>query len=141
MIFVDTNYLLRLVLQPQTEYDRRMTDTAARLFRSAHTGLEQITTSDAVLAEVFWVLNGPTYKIPKQDISRALRPILSIRGMHSSSKDIWLETLEILEARPQMKFVDALAAAYSLVEEMDLATFDRKLARYPGLSLYSPETG
>ena len=37
--------------------------------------------------------------------------------------------------------VDALSAAYAIQGGYELATFDRRLARHPGLAIYEPELG
>ena len=139
MIFVDTNYFLRLMTAPRTDQDNQMIDQAARLFRSAATGDQKLTTSDAVIGEVFFVLGGSAYNFSVQHIVRTIRPILNVRGMQSETKRFWLQALEFLDESPNMKFVDALAAAYCILGEMELATFDKKLARFPGLSAYSPD--
>jgi len=136
MIFIDTNYFLRLMVEPQTPEDHQMIDQAFRLFRSARDSDQKVTTSDAVLGEIFFTLSGPTYRFSQQRIAKTLRPLLAIRGMKSPVKHVWLECLDTIERNPEMKFVDALAASYCLKEHMRLATFDKKLARFPGVSPY-----
>jgi predicted nucleic acid-binding protein len=140
MIFVDTNYFLRLMVEPQTPQDREMIGHAATLFRSARSENREITTSDAVLAEIFFTLRGPTYRFTNPRIARTLRPLITVRGMKSPNKPVWMKALDIMEQHPNMKFVDALAASYALIEHMQLATFDQKLARFPDLNLYSADS-
>lgn len=137
MIFVDTNVFLRLLTEPLTSEDRTMQSQAANLFRDANAGLLELTTSDAVLGEVFFVLGGSVYNVASEMIARQLRPVLEIRGVKSASKTVWLHTLDTMEASPRMKFVDALGATYALEGGMELATFDVNLSRFPGVKPYA----
>jgi predicted nucleic acid-binding protein len=140
MIFLDTNFLVRLLVDPQSEDDRRMTDSSARLMRSVMYDTKAVTTSDAVIAEVVFVLSGSVYGATRRDIAAGLSRLIQLPGFVAPQKAVWLGALQMWLERPSLSFVDTLAASYSLSEGHELATFDRRLASYPGLSIYSPET-
>lgn len=137
MILVDTNYFLRAIVIPKTEADQAMNEQAQRLFLDLHEGRRAATTSDAVIAEVIYVLTGSVYSMRMIDVVDRLRPLLQVNGLHAANKRHWDHALDLLEQRPGLKFVDALLVAIAIAENHELATFDRALSRYPGISIYS----
>jgi predicted nucleic acid-binding protein len=56
MIFLDANYILRFLVQPDSPANQLRHDLAAELFDAITRGDEVATTSEAVLAEVAFVL-------------------------------------------------------------------------------------
>jgi len=98
MIFVDANYFLRLLAPPATPHDLEMANRSAHLFRQARSGRKQMTTSDAVQAEVAYILTSPTsYGLPVERTVRLLRTAVEVRGMKAASKTSWLHALTIWE--------------------------------------------
>ena len=133
MIFLDTNFLVRLLVRPENERELEMADAAARLMRNVWHGTLEVTTSDAVLSEVVYVLSGSVYQISRSDIADGLIRLLQLPAFRSTAKTIWLEAFRIWLDRPALSFVDALAASHSIRGGHQLATFDRKLMRTPGV--------
>ncbi|MDP9365981.1 MAG: PIN domain-containing protein [Chloroflexota bacterium] len=139
MTFVDTNYFLRGLVRPETPRDEVMAREAAALFRRAERGEEEITTSDAVLAEVAFVLSSPRqYNRPPDDIAARLKPILELRGFRLPQKRVVLRALDIWAASPRLGFVDALTASYAQEPGATLATFDSDFDDLPGITRYRP---
>ncbi|MEZ4500894.1 MAG: type II toxin-antitoxin system VapC family toxin [Thermomicrobiales bacterium] len=136
MIFLDENFLVRLLVAPQSEQDHLMVERAARLLRSALSGRREITTSEAVLAEVAYVLSGTSYRIGRTEIAAGLTRLLQLRGFKSPFKTTWMEAMEIWVNRPSLSIVDSLAAAHCIESGMEIATIDRKLSQLPGLVTY-----
>jgi predicted nucleic acid-binding protein len=139
VIFLDTNFLVRLLVDPVSPEDQAMMARAAQLMRLAMSGSRQVTTCDAVIAEVAFVLGGDLYRVPREEIASGLSRLMRLPGFIASQKSTWQRALEIWVERSTLSFVDALAAAYAIDGNHQLATFDKRLARYPGLSVYSPE--
>lgn len=59
MILIDANYLLRAVVRPATVQDESMANDAANLLFLVQRGEAEITTTEAILAEVAFVLASP----------------------------------------------------------------------------------
>jgi predicted nucleic acid-binding protein len=139
VIFVDANYFLRLLTDPVTPEDRQMAHEAAALFRAARSGAKEITTSEAIFAEVAFLLTSPrVYGMSPATAAPRLRRVLRLRGFHAPLKDIWEEAIDLWESSPRLGFVDALAVAHARQGTFELATFDSDFDRIPGLVRYRP---
>jgi predicted nucleic acid-binding protein len=139
MIFLDTNYFLRLIAPPATPQDEVMTHQSAALFRAARNGSKEITTSDAVLAEVAFILtSAQNYKLSPAAASARLKPLLQLRGFRAADKKFWLRALDIWESSPRLGFVDALTASYAEQSGIELATFDADFNAFPSIVRYQP---
>ncbi len=137
MIFLDTNYFVRLLVDPQNPDDVRKADSAARLMRSAASGSLKVTTSEAVIAEAVFVLSGRLYKVSRVDVASKLGRLIMLPGFSHPHSRLWVTAFDIWLDRHALSFVDALAAAHALAYGHDLATFDKDLSRYPGLALFA----
>lgn len=137
MIFVDASTFLRYLAQPVTPQDRVNNQRAAVLFEAVEDGEAEMTTSDAILAEVVFVLWHPKrYGVPRPLVTAKLRALLRPRGCRLPAKDVCLHALDLWEAHPKLSFPDALGAAYSELRGHELATFDVALSRVPGVTAY-----
>lgn len=141
MIFVDANDFLRYLAQPTTERAQREHDAATELFRMAARGEAEITSSDAVIAEVAFVLAAKRhYGLPPEDVSVLLKPVLLLPGFKLPSTRICLRALDLWVTHPRLGFVDALGAAYAEAQGLVLATFDSDFDRLPAISRWTPPT-
>ena len=139
MIVVDVNYFLRAIVQPQTPQDVQQAATAQMLFRLAASGQETFTTNDAIIAEVVFILHSPRhYNLARPDVTARLKPILQLPGCKLPNKSRILGSLDLWEGSPSISFVDAVAATQALDLGIDLGSFDRRLARVPGIALWQP---
>lgn len=139
MTFVDANSFLRGLVRPETPQDEAIARAAAALFRRAERGEEEITTSDADLTEVAFVLHSPRHdERSPDDIGARLKPILELRGFRLPHKRVVLRALDIWAASPRLGFVDALTASYAAEPGMTLATFDSDFDDLPGITRYRP---
>jgi predicted nucleic acid-binding protein len=67
VIFVDANMFLRHLVQPATPQDQVNRRRATALFQRVEQGREQITTSEATIAEVGFILSAKThYNSPRR---------------------------------------------------------------------------
>jgi predicted nucleic acid-binding protein len=79
------------------------------------------------------------YNLPRADIHRHLRNILSFKGIQLPGKRRYLRALDLYATTPALSFVDALLAAYA--QERPAATvisFDTGFDRVSGLTREEP---
>lgn len=138
MIFVDASAFLRHLAQPVTPQDHVNARRAAALFEDMAVGSAEITTSEAILAEVVFVLWHPRrYGVARSVVASNLKALLRPRGCRLPAKDVCFRALDLWEAFPKLSFPDALGAAYSELHGHELATFDVALSRTPGVNAYA----
>jgi predicted nucleic acid-binding protein len=139
MIFLDANVILRYLVQAVTPADRQKAEAVAELFRQAVLGNEILTTSDAIVAEVVFVLASPRqYGLPTPEIAARLKPLLNLRGFKLQGKRRMIRALDLYAMFPKLGFVDALAIAYVEQSDLTLASFDRHFADVPGIKRWEP---
>lgn len=139
MIFLDANVLLRALVQPDDPQTQRFSQVATELLRRAGLGEVEITTSDAVLAEVAFILTAKAHaKLPVPIATGLLASIVQLRGFRHGEKRSLLRALDIWTNRPRLGFVDALTAAYAQSSGMQLATFDTDFDGLPGIDRWQP---
>ncbi len=138
MIFVDANVFVRHLTDPATPQDEATARRAAVLFAAVEAGTVEMTTSEAVLAEVVFILWSPRhYGAPRSVVVDGLSSLLRPRSCRMPTKDLCLHALAIWESSPKLSFPDALGAASSELRGHELATFDAALARTPGVVPYA----
>lgn len=116
----DTNFILRYLLADNEEQYNK----ARVIFEEARVGKNQIEIEQSVFVEVVFVLVS-FYKVPKLEIVNLLKSLFTYKGIktnfdyYSNALDIYLEH--------NIHIVDALIAAKSMIQEVDLLTFDKQL--------------
>ncbi|HEV2109149.1 MAG TPA: type II toxin-antitoxin system VapC family toxin [Thermomicrobiales bacterium] len=139
MIFIDANYFIRAIVVQVTPQDRIMADHAMTLFRRIAASEVEATTSEAILAEVIFILSSRRhFNLRPDEISARIKPFLQLPGLRLPQKRIYFRALDLYVSFPNLRFVDALCAAYSEQPGMELATFDRDFDRVPNLVRYQP---
>jgi predicted nucleic acid-binding protein len=139
MIFVDANLLLRVLTEPTSQKTAHFHKVATSLLRQAETGGIEFTTSDAVLAEVAFILTSKNHdNFPVPEAAEMLAAIARLRGFRHENKRTLLRALDIWTEFPRIGFVDALTAAYARAPGMLLATFDTDFDRIPGIDHWEP---
>jgi len=139
VIFVEANVFLRALVRPATPRDQGWARDAAELFRAVGANEEEMTTSDAVLAEVAFILASPRqYGVAPADIAARLKPILTLRGCKAPQKAVWLRALDIYASSTNLGFVDALSVSYAERPGVVLASFDSDFDAVPGLTRWRP---
>jgi predicted nucleic acid-binding protein len=136
MIFLDTNVFLRYLVTPVTANDRAWHERATALFKAIAWGTEEATTSEAVLAEVAFVLNSKRqYNLPPSDVFAYLEPIIRLPNLHlpRGAKRRYQNALSLWSNHPSLGFVDALTATSVTQFGMVLATFDSDFDDLPGI--------
>lgn len=116
MIAVDTNIVLRLILND----DEAQTRTALDLLER-----DKILVTLTVLLEAGWVLESRLH-MPRADVATALTNLISLEGVEVSRADIVLPLLARYAAGADLGDMIHLASA---AKSDAFATFDRRLAR------------
>jgi predicted nucleic acid-binding protein len=138
MIFVDANVFMRFFVVPGTDQDRVMAAQAAALFERVRAAQVTIIVSEAVVAEVAFILTARArYARPRTDAVGLLKSVLRLDGCRLPAKPICLHALDLWAANSRLSFPDALGAAYSERAGYQLATFDERLKRAPGVTVYA----
>jgi predicted nucleic acid-binding protein len=138
VIFVDANVFLRFFVVPGTPQDRNMALQSAELFRRVRDEEEEISTSEAVIAEVAFIATSKThYGMTRGDVADLLKSVLQLSACKLPGKSACLRALDVWVAHPKLSFPDALGAAYSEELGFELATFDDRLTRVPDVILYT----
>jgi predicted nucleic acid-binding protein len=141
MIFLDANVFLRYLIQPDGPDNQAKHDIAAALFEAIELGEEEATTSEAVLAEVAYILASKRqYNLPTVEIAAYLAPIIRLPSLRllRGRKGLYLRALEIWSDLSRLGFVDALTAATVERSELQLATFDTDFDSLPNIRRWQP---
>lgn len=144
MTFIDANVILQYIAQPIDPETQAMHDAATELFAGIKCGEVEATTSEAVLAEVAFILTSPRqYHLTPADAAAYLTPILTLTHLRlpRGQRRLWLRALQIWTGAPRLGFVDALTVAYSERPGMELATFDSDFAKVAGIVRWQPTRG
>jgi predicted nucleic acid-binding protein len=139
VIFLDANILLRALTRSTEPAIQRMNEQAGNLLRQAERGEAEVTTSDAVIAEVAFILTSKAhYQLDVGDAAGRLATLLAVRGFKLRDKRIVVRALELWESTPKLGFVDALTASYAQQPGVKLATFDTDFDHLSGIIRWQP---
>jgi predicted nucleic acid-binding protein len=141
MIFLDANVFLRYLVEPDGPENQARHETAAALFEAIELGEEEATTSEAVLAEVAFILASKRqYNLATRDIAAYLSPIIRLPGLKLSRgrKGLYLRALDIWSELSRLGFVDALTVATVEDSALRLATFDTDFDRLANIQRWQP---
>ena len=117
MILLDTNYILRYLLQDNEEMFR----TSKKVIGSQH-----CFVLESVLAEVVYVLSG-IYKIPKPLVSKTLSQFISLDNISMNETiSIFITALEFYQSK-NLDFVDCCLCARK--DRFEIKSFDKKLTK------------
>lgn len=139
MIFLDANTFLRALTRSPDSHIQRMHEIAGDLLRAAERGEVEATTSDAVIAEVAFILTSRAhYQLAVPDAAGRIMTLVRLRGIKLRDKRIVLRALDLWMTNPRLGFVDALTASYAQQPGMELATFDSDFDDLPDIVRWSP---
>lgn len=133
MRYLDTNIILRALVQPTTPAGRRRQQACAALLRRVAATTEQVTTCEAVIAEVLYVLTSPRqYALSHQDASARLGTILRLRGLQLPHKRSYLRALDLFATYPDLDFADAVIVGHmERTGEQEVYSYDTDFDQIP----------
>lgn len=135
MQFVDANIFIRHL----TRDDPEKAQACFELFKQAQRREITLTTTEAVIAEVVYVLSSKAlYNLPPDEIRKLLYPILSLPGLKIKLRRVYLRALDIYAAHG-IDFEDALIAAHMEHQDAsDLYSYDRDFDDVAGVNRIEP---
>lgn len=136
MQFVDTNIFIRYL----TKDDPLKARACYQLFQQAVTNQISLTTTEAVITEVVYILSSrKTYNLPRTAIRARLYPLLSIPGLQLPDRQTMLRALDFYVIH-SVDFEDALIVARMEQQQIvDLFSYDRDFDRIPGINRLEPQ--
>ena len=137
MRFLDANVILRYL----TRDDEAKAEACYELFQRVQRGEEEISTFEAIVAEVVYVLSSPRlpYRLDHGEIQARLLPILTLRGLKLPHKRVCLRALDLYASSAFLDFEDALAVAHMERRRItEIVSYDRDFDRVAGLRRAEP---
>lgn len=136
MRFIDSNVFIRAFAHDSPEKSER----SRRFLRTLKSERTAATTTEAVLAEVLYVLcSGPQYRLPRNTVAERLGTILSAPGMKLPDRDVFIEALDLFAANPRLDFPDALCATrMRALGITEIVSYDRDFDRVEGIVRVEP---
>ncbi len=136
MKFLDTNVILRYL----TRDDPVKAQACFELLQRVKTGEEVLTTCEAVIAEVVYVLSSTKqYKLARDDVRARLVPILSLKGLHLPFQRVYLQALDLYVEYPRLDFEDALLIAHMARRKVrEIISYDEDFDRVPNVVRVTP---
>lgn len=131
--YLDANLIVRLITQDRPD----QAAAVAAYISHARAGRVTLTLTPATLSEVVFVLLGAAYRRTRADVSAVLDAILEL-PIEIDDRAV-VETAASLFRDHHPGWSDCLVSAYAL-ERADgrLLSYDRQLARIPGLARIEP---
>lgn len=135
MRFLDTNIILRYLTRDLPEKAER----CLALFQQADRGEVELTTSEAIIAEVVYVLSSPNlYNLSRDRIRALLTPLLDLKGLKVPSRSLYHHALEIYTTYA-IDFEDAMAVAHMRDQGIEeILSYDRHFDRVDDVERVEP---
>lgn len=134
MQFIDANIFVRYL----TGDDPAKAKRCFTLFQQVKQNEVTITTAEAVIAEVVYVLSSKTYGLTRSDIVARLRPLLTLPGLKLPHRSVFLRALE-LYVRHTVDFEDCLTAAHMEQQKItEIYSYDKDFDAITGLKRLEP---
>lgn len=124
MIFVDTNYFLRFLLNDNSSQHKKVTE----LFMKAARGKVRLCTSIIVFFEIFWVL-GRVYEKSKSEVITILGKLLKLPFIEIDERLLIQKALGLYK-KGTIELEDYYNIVYADYKIADtFASFDKKLQK------------
>ena len=136
MRFLDANVFIRYL----TGDDPIKQGASRLLFERLDRDEEQLLTSEAVVAEIIYVLtSGAHYGLTREAAAQRLLPALRSPGLRIANKTVVLRALDVYEAHRRLDYEDALSVAHMESAGIDeIVSYDRGFDRVEGISRAEP---
>lgn len=131
--FVDTNIFLRFLTRDSEE----KAQACFRLFQRAKADEVRLTTSEAVIAEVVYVLQRQ-YRVSRGEIRQRLQLLLEIKNVQLPYRGVYLRALS-LYSQHAVDFEDCLTVAHlERQKNSRLYSYDRDFDRFDQITRLEP---
>lgn len=137
MRFLDTNVFIRYL----TRDDAAKAAASMALFERLNRGDEEVITSEAVIAEVIFVLTSRShYGLTRLQAVERLHPVVLARGLHLAEKRTILRAIDVYTEHSLLDFEDALTVAHMEADGIEeLYSYDRGFDRVEGVVRVEPQ--
>jgi len=135
MKFLDANVILRYL----TSDDPEKAKNCYELFQKVKRGEIELTTCEAVIAEIVYVLSSNViYNLPRDEIYSLLLPIINLNGLKLPQKHLYIRALDIYASR-NIDFEDALSFAHMEKRQTkEIYSYDRDFDKLEELKRLEP---
>lgn len=124
MIFVDTNYFLRFLIEDNKE----QLQTTEKLFLDGAKGNSALTTSTVVIFEIYWVLK-TYYQKSKSEIVGILQKVLKMNFIKIDDRNILIQAINFYNEN-NFSLEDCYNLLWARENNIEtFKTFDEKLAK------------
>lgn len=125
MIFVDTNYFLRFLIEDNLQ----QAEEAKKIFLEGARGDLKLVTSTIVIFEIYWVFKS-YYEKNKDEIIKILQKVLAMNFVKMDEKDLLQSALDLFKIE-NLSLEDCYNLAYARAKKAEaFKTFDVKLAGF-----------
>ena len=118
MQIIDANVVLRYLLKD----NEVLFNKAVKIIE-----LNNVLLTNVIIAEIVYVLE-KVYKIPKAEISLVLKELFAQKTVHITERNLIILSLDYYNEY-NIDFADAVLLSYSIVENSEVFTFDKKLSK------------
>jgi predicted nucleic acid-binding protein len=133
-MLIDASVVLRHVLAD----DPLLTAEARKILAPVKSGERTATILHAVLAECVYVLESQLAATPAR-IAHVLTEVLRYPGIIGERLDVAQRGFDLF-ASTSLSFVDSLILAYAEQDDMEIATFDKKLRKLAAKSRHQKKS-
>lgn len=132
--FLDTNVILRHVLQDHPDHSPRASAIMAQL---EYDGLT-VRATDTVVFETVFTLE-KFFKVPRNQVRDAVQPVVGLPGLVLPGKRIYDEVFPLWTQERGLSFADCFHLCFARHHGIPtMLSFDRKMNRLPGIELQEP---
>ena len=133
MRFVDTNLFIRYF----TRDDEEKAQKVLALLKRVEKDKERITTSPLVIFETIFTLES-FYRVPKKETKELILPILKLKGLKLSNKEIYEQALDVY-VKKNISFTDAFNSVYILKKGIkEIYSYDEDFDKIEGIKRVTP---
>lgn len=135
VLFLDANVFIRLL----TRDDERKYSACVQLFERIELSEEQAATSEAIVAEVMYVLTSSSlYGLSHPQASALVRPLIELAAIQVDHKMALLEAFDLFEST-SLGFEDCIAVSHARrLRAQAIVSYHRGFDRIPGVTRIEP---
>ncbi len=138
MKYLDTNIFLRYLTK--TRGQEAKAQACFALFQQVKKGKLVVTTCEAVICEIFFVLCSPRqYNLSHEDAVAHVRPLLALGNLKLANKRVYLRAMDIFAGTPFLDFEDAVIIAHMERQGIkELVSYDTDFDHIPSIGRKEP---
>ncbi len=134
MIFIDANVFVHFFTSDHPDKSAR---SQSFFYSLVDPGIEA-TTSEAILAEVVWVLRSKEYRVPSDEIAEGVIALLELPGIRMTNVDLFVAAFRRFGSS-RLDIADCFAIEHMLRTGTEaIMTFDADFDRIEGIRRVEP---